>query len=232
MHPEYLYNNDTQDISRRVSELATSNEPLLRTHCQEVSHQADTSSLCLQRDCAAAVNDTNAVLSIIGESLDALSRSLAQKSGVFRTQDGKSSFPTVCRTVVQIEEARGRLLGCISALAKLRGSIASSVAESNRALHLLSLAERAVPTDMQGEYAEITACIREAYARLTALDVALREAQTTYMAIVEQHLPAFMQNLRAAADFNHAGEGLDGAAIRSLCFALSVVLSRLPNVSF
>lgn len=232
MHPEYLFNNDTQDISRRVSELATANEPLLRAHCQEVSHQVDTSSLCLQRDCAAAVNDTNAVLSIIGESLNSLSQSLAQKSGVFRTQDGKASFPTVCRTVVQIEEARGRLLACISTLSQLRGRIASSVAEFNRALHFLSLAERAVPKRVRGEYAEFIARTKDAYARLTAWDANLREAQMTYMTIMEQHLPAFMQNMRTAADFNHAGEGLDGAGIRSLCFALSVVLSRLPNVSF
>ena len=232
MHPEYFYNSETQDISRRVSELATSNESLLRAHCQEVSHQADTSSLCLQRDCVTGVNDTNSVLSIIGESLDALSQSLAQKSGVFRTRDGKADFPTVCRTVVQIEEARGRLLACIATLSQLRHSIASEVAKVNRALHLLSLAERAVQEDVRGEYTEITARIKTAYARLTAVDVALCEAQTTYMAIVESHLPTFMERLRAAADFNHAGEGLDGAEIRSLCFAASVVLSRLPKVSF
>lgn len=232
MHPEYLYNNDTQDISRHVSELATSNEPLLRAHCQEVSHQADTSSLCLQRDCAAGVNDTNSVLSIIGESLESLSQSLAQKSGVFRTQDGKADFPTVCRAVVRIEEARGHLLACIATLSQLRHSIASEVAKANRVLHMLSLAESAVPEDVRGEYTESTARIKSAYARLMALDVALCEAQTTYMTIVESHLPVFMERLRAAADFNHAGQRLDGAQIRSLCFAISVVLSRLPKVSF
>ena len=232
MHFEYLYNNDTQDISRRVSELAASNEPLLRAHCQEVSRQADTSSLCLQRDCAAGVNDTNAVLAIIGESLGSLSQSLAQKIGVFRTQDGKTDFPVVCRTVVRVEEERGHLLESISSLAQLRRAIASSVAEANRALHLLSLAEGAVPKDLRGEYAQSTACLKAAYVRLTKSDTALREAQIAYMEIVEKHLPVFMQRLRAAADFNHAGEGLDGAAIRTLCFEASVLLSRVPNVSF
>ena len=99
MHPEYLYNSDTQDIHRRVSELAAADEPALRAHCQEVSRQTDTSSLSLARDCAKKVNDANATLSIIGESLQALSQALAGNAGVFRTQSEKAHFATVCHTI-------------------------------------------------------------------------------------------------------------------------------------
>ena len=124
MHPEYLYNNDTQDISRRVSELAASNEPALCAHCQEVSRQTDTSSLSLAKDCADRVNDANATLSIIGESLQKLTKSLLQNAGVFRTQNGKKDFSAVCRAVTQIEEARRRLLAQICALSAARSAIA------------------------------------------------------------------------------------------------------------
>ena len=188
MHPEYLYNNDTQDISRRVSELAASNEPALCAHCQEVSRQTDTSSLSLAKDCADRVNDANATLSIIGESLQNLTKSLLQNAGVFRTQ--------------------------------------------NRGRHLLSLAMGAVPVHARTPYAESTERIKVAYARLTSLDAAAGEAQVFYMTAVERHLPAFMERVRVAADFNHGGEALDAGAIRTLCGELLVVLNRAPKVTF
>ena len=88
MYPEYLQNSDTQDMVRRVSELALSDEPALRAHCQEVSRQTDTSSLCVGKDCIAQVNAANRELAIIGKSLQELSQLLSQSAGVFRTQDG------------------------------------------------------------------------------------------------------------------------------------------------
>ena len=232
MHPEYLYNNDTQDISRRVSELAASNEPALCAHCQEVSRQTDTSSLSLAKDCADRVNDANTTLSIIGESLQNLTKSLLQNAGVFRTQKGKKDFSAVCRAITQIEEASRRLLAQICALSATRSAIASCVAEANRGRHLLSLAMGAVPVHARTPYAESTERIKVAYARLTSLDGIRGEAQAFYMTAVERHLPAFMERVRVAADFNHGGEALDAGAIRTLCGELLVVLNRAPKVTF
>ena len=232
MHPEYLYNSDTQDICRRVSELAAVDEPALRAHCQEVSRQTDTSSLSLARDCATRVNDANATLSIIGERAKKLSQALSAAAGVFRTQSGKEHFATVCRTVTSLEEERLHLLSHIAALSELCSAIASSVAEANRALHFLSLAKSAAAEGVRPFYSESTERIQAAYARLTALDGAIREVQAFYMSAVECHLPAFMQRICAAADFNHGGEALDGAAIRSLCSELLILLGRVPSVAF
>ena len=232
MYPEYLLNSDTQDICRRVSDLAASNEPTLRAHCREVSRQTDTSSLSLQADCVTKVNDTRAVLSIIAKELEEFSHVLAEGAGVFRTRDGKSDFPTVCRAVTRIETERLHLLECITALTGMRRKIASSVAEANRVLHLLSVAGRAVPEDVRAHYTAFTEITKVAYGRLTELDIALREAQGFYMTMVESHLPAFMERLRTAADFNHAGEALDRGAIRALCSELQILLSRTSNVSF
>lgn len=232
MYSEYLYNNDTQDICRRVCELAATNEPALRAHCQEVSRQTDTSSLCLQKDCVAQVNVTNAVLSIIEKNLRDLSQALSKNAGVFRTQNGKADFPTVCQTVVQMEEARLHLLECITALTQIRKTIASSVAEANRSLHLLSIAGDAVFEDVRPFYKDLAAHIQVAYTRLTELDATVREAQSLYMALVERFLPIFMERLRTAADFNHAGEALDGAAICTLCGEFLVQINRVQNVSF
>ena len=223
MYPEYLYNSDTQDICRRVSELACADEPALRAHCQEVSRQTDTSSLSLARDCAIRVNDADATLSIIGESAQKLSQSLLQAAGVFRAQDGKAHFAAVCRAVARIEEERLRLLSHVAALGELRSAIASSMAEANRTLLFLSLAKGAVFEGAKPFYAEGIACTQAAYARLIATDNAVREVQAFYMTAVERQLPAFMQRIRAAADFNHGGEALDTATIRALCGELLIL---------
>ena len=90
MHFEYLFNNDTQEISQRVSELASSNEPALRAHCQEVSRQTDTSSLALQEDCIAKVNAATAILQKISVLAEELSKSLMRNSGVFGVQNGQA----------------------------------------------------------------------------------------------------------------------------------------------
>ena len=232
MQIEYLYNNDTQEINQRVCELATSNEPALRQHCQEVSRQTDTSSLCLQKEVAGSVECANAVISAIAKQLENLSQSLLENAGVFRTRDGKSDFPMVCRATVRIEEERLQLMRCISALTQIRRNLASEVAKANRILHFLSLAARAVSQDLYEQYTQITKDTQEAYERLTSLDAPLCSAQDFYMSVVERHLPAFMEQLRTAADFNHAGQGLDRRAIRALCSELLLLFNRRPNVSF
>ena len=232
MHPEYLLNNDTQDISRRVSELALSNEPALRAHCQEVSRQTDTSSLSLAEDYATQVNDANATLAIIGESLQELSRSLLQNAGVFRTQSGKAGFSAVCRAVTRIEEARRQLIAQVGALSGMRSAIAAGVADANHARHLLSLATRAVLAEARAPYTESTERIKVAYECMLAIDSATGEAQSFYMAFIERHLPSFMAGIRAAADFNHGGESLDTGAIRALCGEMLLLLNRVPKVAF
>ena len=178
------------------------------------------------------MNDANATLSIIGESLQKLSKSLLQNAGVFGTQNAKKDFSAVCRAVTQIEEARRQLLMQVCALSAVRSAIASCVAEANRGLHLLPLAMGAVPVHARTPYAESTERIKVAYARLTSLDGAIGEAQAFYMTAVERHLPAFMERIRNVADFNHGGEALDAGAIRTLCGELLVVLNRAPKVTF
>ena len=232
MQIEYLYNNDTQEINLRVCELATSNEPALRQHCQEVSRQTDTSSLCLQKEVERGVESANAVLSAIAKQLENLSQSLLENAGVFCTRDGKTDFGSVCRATVRIEEERLRLMRCITLLTQTRRTLTEEVAKANRALHFLSLAARAVSQDLYEQYTKTTKGTQEAYERLTSLDATLCEAQDFYMSVVERHLPAFMERLRDAADFNHAGEGLDRRAIRALCSELILLSNRRPNVSF
>ncbi len=232
MHPEYLFNSDTQDISRSVSELAASNEAALRAHCQEVSRQTDTSSLSFGQVCVAKVNDANATLSIMRGSLQELLNSLFENAGVFRARNGKVDFSAVCRTVTKIEEERAHLLTQIGALSTARFAVASYVAEANRALHLLSLATNAVPKDVRHHYTEDAACIKRVYGRLTALDAALCSAQEFYMTMIERYIPAFMQKLRVAADFNRAGEALDRGEILALCKEFLVLFGHLPNVAF
>ena len=232
MQIEYLYNNDTQEINLRVCELATSNEPALRQHCQEVSRQTDTSSLCLQKEVERGVESANAVLSAIAKQLENLSQSLLENAGVFCTRDGKSDFVSVCRATVRIEEERLRLMRCITLLTQTRRTLTGEVAKANRALHFLSLAAHAVSQDLRDQYAQMTANTKAAYERLTSLDATLCEAQDFYMSVVERHLPAFMERLRDAADFNHAGERLDRRLIRALCSELILLSNRRPNVSF
>ena len=232
MYPEYLYNNDTQEIRDRVCELAVTDEPALRARCQEVSRQTDTSSLALQEDCAAKLNAIGAVFSAMANILEALLQSLGREAGIFGTQNRQSDFEAVCHAVTHIEEERLHLLSCITDLTQMRRAVFSAVAEANRALHFLSLAGRFVPKDAHPHYAEATEHTKAAHKRLTSLDATVREAQNFYMTFTERHLPTFMEHLRAAADFNHAGAALDKRAIRMLCKELFVLLDRTPNVSF
>ena len=232
MHFEYLFNNDTQEISQRVSELASSNEPALRAHCQEVSRQTDTSSLAVKEECLSKASDANAILEAMKNISNTLSRSVSQTTGVFGVQNGKEIFPTVCRAIVQIEEERQRLLIAVANLTHLRHKIASCVAETNQVLHFLSLAKGAVPEELRSDYAEAIGRAQTAYERLKNADSALGEAQNFYMTFIEKHLPAFMERLRAAADFNHAGAELDGAQICALCKELLILQNRIPNVVF
>lgn len=232
MYPEYLKNNDTQDIIRRVSEWAKTDEPALRAHCQEVSRQTDTSSLCAEKNSIEQANAANRAMGSMGESLQALSQSVSQHTGVFRGRDGKEDFPAVCRAIQEIEAARRQLLICVGELSKLRQSLFEAVANANGALHFVSVAKRAVTEDLRPPYCNAEKQIEVAYARLIELDGAIRESQAAYMAIIERHLPAFMKELRAAADFNHAGEALDRHAVCNLCGELLLLLARTSNVSF
>ena len=232
MYPEYLYNNDTQDIAHRVRELALSDEPALRAHCQEVSHQTDTSSLCVKKDCTLSVNDANLVLSILAKNAKELSQSLSQNAGVFRTQGERADFSLVCRFVICIEEERLHLLKSITAITEVRRKIACDVAKANRVLHLLSIASREVSEDVRAYYAVFRENVQGAYARLTEMDAALCKVQEFLMIMVERHLSAFMEQLRAVSDLNHAGEALDRGKIRTLCSELQILISRIPNVSF
>lgn len=232
MYPEYLYNNDTQDICCQVQELAAKDEPALRAQCLEVSRQTDTSSRALQRDCSQKAGDTEAVFATMVSILKELSQSISRGAGVFGTQNRQAAFAKVCRAVVRVEEERQRLLSLIAELTQLRRVLAASVAEANQALHFLSLSKRAVPEALSGHYAEALDLAQKAYARLTGADAAVCEVQNFYMTLIERHLPVFMVRLRTAADFNHTGAALDGAAIRTLCGELFVLQNRAPNVSF
>ena len=139
MYPEYLLNNDTQEINNRVREMAAFDEPLLRAHCQEVSRQTDTSSLAVKEECLSKASDANAILEAMKNISNTLSRSVSQITGVFGVQNGKEIFPTVCRAIVQMEEERQRLLTVVASLSQARQKIASCVAQTNQALHFLNL---------------------------------------------------------------------------------------------
>ena len=232
MYPEYLTNSDTQDICRRVSELAESNELALRKNCLEVSRQTDTSSLAFVQTCKAKIKETNDVFANMMQTLDEMSQSLSNTSHIFETPSRQSDFSLVCRLVVQIEEARRCLLSSVAELTQLRRALASDVANANRVLHFLSHARRAVFEELRAPYAEAVARVECAYERLTKSDFALSEVQKFYMTLIEAQLPAFMERLRSAADFNRAGEALDRAAIRVLCGELLILQNCVPNVSF
>ena len=232
MYPEYLFNNDTQDMSRRVRELAAKDEPTLRAHCIEVSRQTDTSSLAVKEECIAKTDNVKAIFANLKRITEGLSAALASRVDIFRMQSRKGDFSTVCRAVTQIEEERQRLLFAVAALAQVRQGIAAAVAEANQTLHLLSLVGRSVPEDVRAHYIAATEQTKAAYAYLTKSDATLYEVQNFCMTFIEQHLPAFMQRLRAAADFNHGGEALDHRGIRALCHELLILTDRLPSVSF
>jgi hypothetical protein len=232
MYPEYLINNDTQDVCRRVSELVKSNEPALREYCLEVSRQTDTSSLTLKEECEAKVKEINASFAAMTRILEEMSQSLFDGGNIFETQNVQSKFPTVCRAIIQFEEHRHCLLSYITELTKLRRILASNVADANRVLHFLSVARRAVPEELHNYYAEAIERVEGSYARLTKADGAVGAAQDFYITLIERHLPVFMERLRAAADFNHAGAELDRVAIRALCKELLLLQNRVPNVFF
>lgn len=232
MYPEYLINNDTQDICSRVSELANSNEPALRENCLEVSRQTDTSSLAFAEMCEAKVREINASFADMMKALEETSQSLLGASDIFGTQNRQSYFSLVCRLVVQIEEKRRDLLSYVAQLTGLRRELASKVADVNRILHFLSLAKRAVSKEMCVPYAKAIARVERAYERLTKADAAIKEVQNFYMTLIDTQLPIFMERLRTAADFNHTGASLDRAAIRALCGELLILQNRVPNVSF
>ena len=232
MYPEYLYNNDTQETCRRVQALAAKDEPALRAHCQEVSRQTDTSSLALREECLSKTRVASAVFEAMLKILEELSRSVSKEASVFGVQNGQAIFPTVCRATLQIEEERLRLLSCVAELTQVRRALASGVADANRALHLLSIAKRAVPEALCLHYREDIKTVENAYERLKRSDAAVCEVQNFYMSLIESHLPAFMERLRTAADFNHAGAALDGAVIRALCGEVFILQNRAPNVSF
>lgn len=232
MYPEYLHNNDTQEISDRVCELAENDESTLRAQCTEVSYQTDTSSLTAKEECIAKTNDAKVIFAKMAQILNAFSQSLAKDSEVFRTRDGQADFGTICRRVTEIEEERLHLLSCITALTELRQTIFSMVADANRVLHFLKLANRAVSTDLRVHYTEAIARTEDAYSRLTEMDATLREVQDFYMTFIERHLRTFMERLRTAADFNHAGAALDRGAILALCSELRILINRAPNITF
>lgn len=232
MYPEYLFNNDTQDMSRRVRELAAKDEPTLRAHCIEVSRQTDTSSLAAKGACVEKANNAKAVLANVEGAIKMLLASFANQGTVFGTQNSRTDFSSVCRAVTEIEEERLHLLSCIRDLTQLRQTVFGAVAEANRALHLLLIAGHSAPEEVRSCYTEITEQTKVAYLRLREADDAIREVSNFYMTFIEQHLPAFMESLRSAADFKGAGASLNKGAIRTICNELLILTTRTPNVSF
>ena len=81
-------------------------------------------------------------------------------------------------------------------------------------------------------YEKDFAHLEDVYAHLTEQDNTTRDVLSAYMTFVERHLPTFMQSLRSAADFNHAGSALDRALIRRLCQELLILVERTQNVCF
>ncbi|MBR5119672.1 MAG: hypothetical protein IKV02_01620 [Clostridia bacterium] len=232
MYSEYLFNNDTQEISNRVCEMASSNEPALRAHCQEVSRQTDTSSLALQEDCIAKLNAAKAILQEISVLAEDLSKKMMGNSGVFGTQNGQATFPEVCRSVMPMEEKRQLLISCVADLSEFRRTLASRVADTNRALHFLYLAKNAVDAERKDAYAKATEIAESANRRLKTLDASVFEMQNFCMTFIEKHFSVFMQRLRISADFNHAGNALATGEIRMLCSELKILVNRAPNITF
>lgn len=229
---EYLPNSDTQQMRDEVCRLAQNDEPALRKECQEVSHRADTSSLDAKAECVQKTDNVNAAFAKIADVLKGLSQSLSGNASVFGTRNGKADFGTVCRAVTAIEEGRRELLFCVAELAKTRQTLFSAVADANRALHFLKTAKQAVAEDLRAPYTEAVTRAEGAYESLKDLDIALCEVQNFSMTFIEKHLPAFMERLRKAADFNHAGEALDSGAIHTLCTEAQIIINRAPNITF
>lgn len=231
MYPEYLFNNDTQAMRNGIARLAKSDEPALHKECQEVSQRVDTSSLDAKGECAKSIHSVTAVFQNLKEVLEGLSRSLAG-GGVFGTGNAKADFATVCRAITAMEEERRRLLFCIAECTKVRQALFSAVADANRALHFLRTARSTVPEELRDRYTATVKRAEAAYARLTETDDAVREAQNFSMTFTERHMPAFMERMRSAADFNHAGEALNRGSIRALCAEALIVINRAQNITF
>ena len=232
MYLEYLYNNDTQQMCEEVCRLAQNEEPKLFARCQEVSHQTDTSSLDAKVDCVAKINNIRAVLANMEAIFEHLAQSLSVELGVFRTRDGQADFGMVCRAVTEIEEGRAHLISSITELTQVRKTIFESVANANRALHFLKTAKRAVGEEAKAKYSNLIDITEGAYARLAKLDAAIREVQPFYMTLVERYIPAFMERLRASADFNHAGAALERGAVCALCKEVFLLTNQAPNITF
>lgn len=232
MSLEYLYNNDTQQMQDRVRALVARDEPALYAECEEVSRLVDTSSLDAKADFASKTHTVGAVFAQMRVDLQALSRSLAAHADVFRTRDGQADFGSVCRAVTQIEEGRVQLLSCIGDLTQARQALFASVANANLALHFLKTAKLCVPKELHSRYAKTIERTEAAYAALKELDGSICELQNFSMTFVERHLPAFMERLHTAADFNHRGEALDRGAIQTLCTEALIAINRAPNITF
>ena len=142
MHPEYLYNNDTEEIINRVRALALRDEPALRQYCVEVSCQTDTSSLHLAELYDVQKREADATLSAFAQILRDLLQSISGGTDIFRKQNGQADFPFVCRSVTHIEESRICLMHSIDALSQMRRQLASAVAEANKVFHFVLLLQQ------------------------------------------------------------------------------------------
>lgn len=227
MHPECFYNNDTEEIINRVRELALRDEPALQKYCVEVSCQTDTSSLRLKELYDVRKKEANATLCLFAQALRDLLQSLSSGTEIFRTDNGQAEFSFVCRAVTRMEEARICLMHNIDALSQVRSALIPEVAEANKALHFVTVAQHSVPKELQAPYAEAAKKINTAHGRMTSLDGQVKEVQNAYMTFVERHFPTFFGGMRDAADFNHAGAGLDRAALRALCAQMSLLIERM-----
>lgn len=232
MNLECLLNIDTQEITRRIGELAVQDEPTLRVNCQEVSHQTDTSCLRLQEEFRAEEQTLKASASSAACILRTLVQALSANAGIFETKNSRADFASVCRAVIEMEELRVRLISRVNALSGVRRALAASVADANRALHFLSVAKASVIEEQRPFYGALFQKTKATYEQLTALDIALKEEQNVYMSLVEQHFSTFLQKARAAADFSHAGAALQNAELRALCGELLLLLERLKGSVF
>lgn len=232
MHPEYLYNNDTEEMILRVRSLAQSNESALCQYCVEVSCQTDTSSAHLVKLYAQKNHATQAVLADCAQILRALLQFFAENAGVFRVSNAKADFETVCQTITQFAQGRTDLMLCIDELTQVRKMLFCEVAKANEVLHMLSLACDAVLAEQKSHYADMRQKVTAAHGRMTELDRTLREAQNAYMSLIEHHFPTFMQGIREAADLNHAGKEMNRGALRTLCTEMLFLLDRMQNPVF
>ena len=232
MHLEYFYNNDSQEMNRRVPALARDDEPALCAQCQEVSRQAGTSSLDVQKACTEKGEAVRAIYRNMRSILQELSQAVSSGTSIFGGENGQADFSTVCRLVLQIEEQRRHLIACIAELTQARQILFEVVANTNQALHFLRSARLAVSKDVSASYTEAIEHTERAYACLKSSDASVCEVQNFAMTLVERHLSAFMERLRSAADFNHAGAALNRGAIRTLCEELLILIGRAPNITF